>query len=438
MSAISFEVGNIASTTESVARSRTWIAGCQFLLLAILFSSPLAFGAVLPAAWGAIAIGTAVAVLFWAAACVQQRHVFLNYSRLLLVVVAVLFVAALQLVTHVTADAVGTREALVKVASDGILLFLTSTLFASVSESSLRRFGWLISAYSFAIALFAIVQAFASPDRIYWAITPRWGGYIFGPYVNHNHYAGLMEMLFPLTLAFLLSVRTEGIIRFWFAFAAMIVMASVILSGSRAGVISLALQMGAFGGFLYIKKHLPARRIVVTLLVTAISAGLLYSWLSSEFLATRFQVALQHPEASYGERRSMASDALVITRHFPLTGTGLGSFSTVYPQYQSFATDRQVEHAHNDYAEFLAETGIPGAVILIVALVLLGARVHHNLQQPVVTTADWMRIGATISCLGIMFHSFVDFNLHIPANAAWFAVCLGIATTTAATEPLAN
>ena len=438
MSAISYELGNLVSTTESVARSRRWITSCQLLLLAILFSSPLAFGAVVPAAWGAIAIGASVALMFWAAACVQQRHLFLNYSRSHFVVVAVLLVAALQLATHATADAIGTREALVKLGSNSIILFLTSTLFAIAAESSPRRFGWLISAYSFAIALFAIVQSFASPDRIYWAITPRWGGFIFGPYVNHNHYAGLMEMLFPLTIAFLLSDRVGGPIRFWLAFAAVIEMASVVLSGSRAGIMSIALESGIFGAYLLTKKYFPSRRIVVTLVFIAISIGLLYSWLSSDFLAKRLQSALQHPEASYGERRNMASDALVIMRHFPSTGTGLGSFSTVYPQYQSFVTDQQVEHAHNDYAEFLAETGIPGAVILVAALALFGAHVRNNLRQPVLSTADWMRIGATISCLGIMFHSFVDFNLHIPANAAWFAACLGIATTTSATEPLAN
>jgi len=29
---------------------------------------------------------------------------------------------------------------------------------------------------------------------------PRSGGWIYGPYVNHNHYAGLMEMLVPIPL----------------------------------------------------------------------------------------------------------------------------------------------------------------------------------------------------------------------------------------------
>jgi len=37
-------------------------------------------------------------------------------------------------------------------------------------------------------------------------------------------------------------------------------------------------------------------------------------------------------------------------------------------------------------------------------------------------------MGATIGCLGLLVHSYFDFNLHIPANAAWFAVCAGLAS----------
>ena len=38
-------------------------------------------------------------------------------------------------------------------------------------------------------------------------------------------------------------------------------------------------------------------------------------------------------------------------------------------------------------------------------------------------------MGAAVGCCGLLVHSFFDFNLHIPANAAWFAVLAGMATT---------
>jgi len=38
-----------------------------------------------------------------------------------------------------------------------------------------------------------------------------------------------------------------------------------------------------------------------------------------------------------------------------------------------------------------------------------------------------LRLGAALGCIGLLVHSLVDFNLHIPANAAWFAFCAGLA-----------
>ena len=46
--------------------------------------------------------------------------------------------------------------------------------------------------------------------KLYWIRTPRFGGWIYGPYVNHNHYAGLMEMLAPIPLIFALTRRARG------------------------------------------------------------------------------------------------------------------------------------------------------------------------------------------------------------------------------------
>jgi hypothetical protein len=37
-------------------------------------------------------------------------------------------------------------------------------------------------------------------------------------------------------------------------------------------------------------------------------------------------------------------------------------------------------------------------------------------------------MGAALGVVGLLVHSLVDFNLRVPANAAWFVVCLAIAT----------
>jgi hypothetical protein len=42
-------------------------------------------------------------------------------------------------------------------------------------------------------------------------------------------------------------------------------------------------------------------------------------------------------------------------------------------------------------------------------------------------------LAAMLGCTGIVVHSFVDFNLQVPANAAWFYV---LATLAASSYPL--
>ena len=50
------------------------------------------------------------------------------------------------------------------------------------------------------MALFAVLQGMAPNGKLYWIRALEQGGNIYGPYVNHNHYAGLMEMLTPFPL----------------------------------------------------------------------------------------------------------------------------------------------------------------------------------------------------------------------------------------------
>ena len=40
------------------------------------------------------------------------------------------------------------------------------------------------------------------------------------------------------------------------------------------------------------------------------------------------------------------------------TGWGLGNFENVYPQYAILQTSEIVDHAHNDWVEWVAEGGI--------------------------------------------------------------------------------
>jgi len=115
--------------------------------------------------------------------------------------------------------------------------------------------------------------------------------------------------------------------------------------------------------------------------------------------------------------------------HRPVGGWGLGTFPTIYPSYRSFYTNLFVNEAHNDYAQLLVETGLLGFGLMLWFLVRL---YQHGLPTSRRWEFKWdgaVSLAALLGCTGILFHSFVDFNLQIPANAALFYVLCGLAAS---------
>ena len=62
----------------------------------------------------------------------------------------------------------------------------------------------------------------------------------------------------------------------------------------------------------------------------------------------------------------------------PWTGTGLGTLQVVFPPYETFYDGRVVNHAHNDYLEALAETGVAGGLC---CALFLGMLLFHSLRE---------------------------------------------------------
>ena len=170
----------------------------------------------------------------------------------------------------------------------------------------------------------------------------------------------------------------------------------------------------------------------ITLTAVLLFSCLLFAWVDTGEVVKRLG-AVASPGDTWAEwssfRRSVALDSLRMLRDHSVIGIGLGNFETAYPQYQSFPTDLTVDYAHNDYAEAIAETGLAGAVLIFAALALFFRLAFRDWGRRLSSGDDWIAMGAAVGCCGLLVHSFFDFNLHIPANAAWFAVLAGIATT---------
>jgi len=130
----------------------------------------------------------------------------------------------------------------------------------------------------------------------------------------------------------------------------------------------------------------------------------------------------------------MYHDTWRIFLDHPWVGTGLGTLIDVYPRYASFFNGLTVDHAHNDYLELVADTGVLGGICGVSFIILLFWRGFANLQFAGRAAPRAVTAGCLAACAGLLIHSLVDFNLHIPSNALVFLLLAGIATAKA-TEP---
>lgn len=187
-----------------------------------------------------------------------------------------------------------------------------------------------------------------------------------------------------------------------------------LFSASGAVVVMGMLWIGSSGW----------RSVAVLTLVGVFSgATLLGLWIGLEPIVERYRTL----EGDYVARLSVWKETLSLIQAHPLFGTGLGTFPDVYPSVQTTHVTRFVNHAHNDYLEVTAELGIIGAGLLFgLILVVLGRGFIAFFRSPR-HRESFLLLGSCGSILALLFHSFADFNLYIPANALVFAVILGLA-----------
>jgi O-Antigen ligase len=395
-------------------------------ICALVAFSVAAHGGVEDWARAVLETGGGMLFVFWAV-----RFCFYNHDEdkeivvtpLLLPLGGFVLLALGQLLFRATASGYDTRMELNLLIADGIILFLAAQVFRTSNEW--RTFIWFVMGFGFLVSIFGILQQLTFNGKLYWFREMRYGGIPFGPYVNRNHFAGFVELVFPVALVPLVlgKVRKER----WMVVGifGLLPIGALFLSASRGGVLSFGVQLVVLIVIMMLRrtggKHALAGGIVLLL------AFLLVSWLGVHRVLERFS-SLQSLEVTTGKRASMRHDTWRIFLDHRWTGTGLGTLPTVFPAYESLYDGKFVNHAHNDYLEALSDTGAVGgacgaaflAVLLVVSL--------RQLLQTDKPFAAALHLSGLVACIGLLVHSFVDFNLHIPSNTLLFLLMAHLAT----------
>ncbi len=292
------------------------------------------------------------------------------------------------------------------------------------------------------LATYALILS-GTGQALYGAFASLQGGGVAaaGTFVNRNHYAGYMVMCLSVGIGVLIASLSGGRAQSWghfFRGAAQWIITpkmglrlllvtmviALVLSRSRMGNSAFFISLFATGviGLVLSKK---ATRSMVVLLVSLIAIDVFI--VGAYFGTERVVESISQTTMKGEDRDEVAGYALRMWQDYPVFGAGLGSFPAVFPRYSSEGTFYSYTHAHNDYLEFAAETGLIGIALLglMVSMSFVAAlRAQYVRQDPVMRGISF---AAMMGILALMIHSSVDFNLQIPANALTFMQLLAFA-----------
>lgn len=297
----------------------------------------------------------------------------------------------------------------------------------------LAGIAWLSAGYGLAV-FFSGRALFHLP----WVELPVSQGHVSGTFRNHNHFAGLMEMGIFLTLGLIMAVprgqrpASEVLAqRLFLALPCAIMLLALILSLSRGGWLSFLLGLGFF--LLLIRRRNHPRwpwGLALTGVMLVVISVFIYR-ANREPLLRRLETIqsyYQEPEEiTLDARLSIWKSALTMIRDHPLTGTGWGTFRSVYPAYRRDYLFYGVDFAHNDYLQIAAGMGLPGLGWFLFFVVMLFRHSFQVLRHG--TPKFWARVmpGILAGLFSILTHELVDFGLMLPANAMVFFSLAGIA-----------
>ena len=342
------------------------------------------------------------------------------------------------------------RNELMSITCCGIAYFISAKSFCSRQDR--RIFLLLLMVFASFQAGFAVWQSFTKSDFIfYWERPELYNGRGSGTFVCPNHLAGFLEMSLGLVAARASIVRRESrsiersvLSKVFTIYVAVMLAIGLLSTLSRAGWVSASVGMAALimcGSWKW--RQMMARLGIVFAVGLCAAAVLWNSEPIKNYLLKSLvlggggqQISLGDP--TIGGRTMMWSGTINIIRENPLVGTGMGSWQWIYQKYKDYRILSFPEYTHNDYLNLAADYGLIGVAIMVFVIVCFFKRAAKIAGSATNSEDRAFAVGAIISVVSILVHSWFDFNLHIFGNALFLAVILGATTAIEVTPPLSR
>ena len=312
--------------------------------------------------------------------------------------------------------------------------FLLMLYWKHPTKNIVRHVVPVIMLVGIAESLYGIFEFISGHRHILYLDAPSLVGSVTGTFINRNYFAGYLLMVIPLSLGYFLSKKI-GAARYrgWryqltsldgkstlIAFGIILMILALLLTASRMGIAALLLSFSVII-FLF-RGPGRERRFSGTAALIFGLAILWAAWIGLDTAISRFFATSEDFES----RWTIWADTFAIVKDFPLFGSGLGTFTQVFPLYRSDHIIGLRTHAENDFLQLASEVGLIGIGILFIICILVSYRVVSGMRSLASESQRYIATGGMIGLVALMFHSLVERNIQVPSNAFLFTLILAM------------
>lgn len=408
--------------------------GILALVLAILVFGPLAMGAV--DAWAFLVIqGLTLAVMIlWALRLWISPSPRLRWLPLCWVVLAF---SVYAIGRYLTADIeYVARLQMIQVLMYAFLFFVVINNLDRQESPQIVSFTLIFLAAG--ISGYAVFQFLGHSNQV-WNLKSPYPGRGMGTYISPNDFAGFLEMILPLAVAYVMAGRVKPLVRALLVYAAVAMMAGLVVTLSRGGGAAAAAGLLALLAVLISRRNQRLPALCLLIILMAAGAIFITKYLAATLnYAQRIKNGETFAQVDWSFRRDMWVAAVQMWRDHFWWGVGPAHYDYRFPEYRPVDLQMRPGWAHNDYLNLLAEWGTVGGVLVLAGMASFGAGLMKTWKYVCPPENDFGRglsnrfaffLGASAGLLALAVHSVVDFNLHIPANAIVGVTLLALLTS---------
>lgn len=334
------------------------------------------------------------------------------------------------------------------------LVSITMMLLLMTADMTRDRFGryWMAAAVSIAGTITAVAGLWTQTnvDRVnLWQVT-HVPNSVFGLFWYHGNAASFLNLVWPVTAWLSLSVlraRLRPAIKHGLVSmlggSLVLQIVAVFVNVSKMGhaLALMQLLMLAVALHVVLWRHQAVMEHAWrrwTLIVPSL-CGLLgvCAWLLGGNQGLSRWQSFSMRGFDDPARRHAASMAVQMGDDAAWTGTGPGTFEVISPHYTALdevTSPGWWKHAHNDYAQFYAEWGWIGCVVLLIALwrplealiASWGAALNRDASSVMSAHRRGGLACVSVGLLSVLLHALVDFPFQIMASQNMAVVVAGL------------